>query len=128
MKQFILLLTIVASTLATGQSNVDLATFAGTTVSGDRLDNRASYFYYSDTDVSSTANLTKVSTSDTIMLFYTVGEINDPSIQGSSIGDDTLELDLAFVTWTGTSNASYTISYNLGSFSYTDVSSSTLRS
>ena len=111
MKRFILLVATIATTFfVKAQDNADLATFAGTAVSGDRLDNLADYFYYSDTDSSFNDNLTNVPAGDTIMLFYTVGEINDPSIQGSSKGDDTLTLDLAFVPWVGTKDAAYTLS------------------
>jgi len=122
MKRFILLIATVATTFfVNAQDNIDLAIFAGT-VASDRMDNLADYFYYSGTATSDNINLTNVPAGDTIMLFYTVGEINDPSIQGSSVGHDTLTLDLAFVPWAGTSNAAYTISYNRGSFSYSNIS------
>jgi len=121
MKQLILVLTLIATTFVNAQNYVDLSTFAGTAVSGSRLDNNEVYYSYSANVTGTGSSTTIVNAGDTVFLHYTVGNINDAAIQGSSTGNDTLELDLAFVSWRETTDASYTISYNLGSYFYTNI-------
>jgi len=78
----------------------------------------ASGIYFSG-DIEPSASLNDLEADDTLYFPYTVSSLTPTS--GELNSTDTLTLDIATVAWLNSSNASYTVSYYGGSFSYDNI-------